>query len=256
MGTAAQRIPIGVVPIEKFSCVDTCGTREYGFTMEWPKFPQSVVAVVVVDSATAGVAVARALSEGGISTVEVTLRTPDALDAIEAIAHSVPEVVVGAGTVLTPEECIAVLERGARFAVAPGINPTVVHQAQEIGLPFAPGVATPSEIEQAHALGCRVLKFFPATGLGGPTYLSAVLAPYRRLELRIMPTGGITVDSMPNWLAIPEVAAVGGTWLTKGLGTSDSDLREITARARQAIRAIEPAVQDGEGSSETIRKSL
>lgn len=209
--------------------------------MNWPVPSEPVIAVVVIDNPDAAVPVAQALYAGGVTAVEITLRTPAALDAIEAIATAVPDVLVGAGTVLSEEECTAVHERGAAFAVAPGINPAVVRRAFALGLPFAPGVATPSEIETACALGCTVLKFFPAGALGGPEYLSSVVSPYRRLGLRMIPTGGVSTTTIGDWLAVPEVVAVGGTWITGGTAIPDGNWAEITSRASAAVQAARSA---------------
>jgi 2-dehydro-3-deoxyphosphogluconate aldolase/(4S)-4-hydroxy-2-oxoglutarate aldolase len=142
---------------------------------------------------------------------------------------------VGAGTVLSADQVRLVREIGVQFAVAPGCNPEVVTAAAEADLPFAPGVATPSDIEAAHGRGCTVLKLFPATALGGPSYLKSVNAAYRHLGLRFIPTGGVTAETMVDWLAMPEVLAVGGSWLAPAALLHEQNWDEIERRARDAV---------------------
>ena len=150
-----------------------------------------VIAVMVVDQAVDAVPLARALIACGIDVMELTLRTPAALEALRLIKQEVPEMLAGVGTVLTRSQIDEVVDAGGAFAVAPGLNPSVVQHAQSLGLPFAPGVATPSEIERAVELGCRELKFFPAEPIGGLQYLRSMAAPYSHLGLKFIPLGGI-----------------------------------------------------------------
>ncbi|MFW5826472.1 MAG: bifunctional 4-hydroxy-2-oxoglutarate aldolase/2-dehydro-3-deoxy-phosphogluconate aldolase [Alkalispirochaeta sp.] len=194
-----------------------------------------VIAVVVLDREQDAVPTARALLRGGISHMEPTLRTEAAPAALEAIVREVPEMVVGAGTVLRAEQVAQVKQIGVQFAVAPGFNPVVAAAAAEAGLPFAPGVATPSDIEAAYYHGCRVLKLFPATPLGGPKFLKSVNAAYRHLGLRFIPTGGVTAETMADWLALPEVLAVGGSWLAPTGLIREGNWDEIERRARDAV---------------------
>ncbi len=194
-----------------------------------------IVAVVVLDREQDAVPTARALLRGGVSHMEPTLRTEAAPAALQAIVREVPEMTVGAGTVLTAEQVARVTEIGVRFAVAPGFNPAVAAAAATAGLSFAPGVATPSDIEAAYYHGCRVLKLFPATPLGGPQFLKSVNAAYRHLGLRFIPTGGVTAETMTDWLALPEVIAVGGSWLAPAGLIRDGNWDEIERRARDAV---------------------
>lgn len=203
--------------------------------MQWPTFDGPIVAVVVIEDASHAVPLARALHRGGVTAVEVTMRTNAALDSLSAIARDVPEVILGAGTLLNPAHCAEVTRRGAVFGVAPGLNPDILRAAQEAGLPFAPGVATPTDIECALHHGCRVLKLFPATALGGPEYLKAIAAPYQHLGVQFMPTGGVSLDSLEQWLVNPHVLAVGGTWLARGNDIAAQRWGEIEERARQAV---------------------
>lgn len=206
----------------------------------WPQriiesLESKIVAVVVFEREQDAVPTARALARGGITCIEPTLRTDAAPAALRAILREVPEMTVGAGTVLSADQVRLVREIGVQFAVAPGCNSEVVTAAAEADLPFAPGVATPSEIEAAHGRGCGVLKLFPATALGGPAYLKSVNAAYRHLGLRFIPTGGVTAETMVDWLAMPEVLAVGGSWLAPAALLHDQNWDEIERRARDAV---------------------
>lgn len=170
-----------------------------------------IVAVLVVEDADDAVPAARALMRGGIRHIELALRTHGSIAAMKAILNEVPQMLVGAGTVLHPQQLIQVSELGVGFAVAPGLNRRVVEAAREHGLPFAPGVASPSEIEAAYDLGCCVQKLFPAQMLGGVKYLKGVNAAYRHLNIQYIPLGGVTSENMIDWLNMPEVLAVGGS---------------------------------------------
>jgi 2-dehydro-3-deoxyphosphogluconate aldolase/(4S)-4-hydroxy-2-oxoglutarate aldolase len=172
-----------------------------------------VIAVVVADMAAQVVPLARALVACGIDVMELTLRTPAAIDALRLLRREVPEMLTGVGTVLTSDQVEAVVDAGAAFAVAPGLNPRIVHKAKDMGLPFAPGVVTPSDIETAIELGCRELKFFPAEPSGGIRYLRSMYAPYEHLGLQFIPLGGISTDNMRGYLYDEAVPAVGGSWI-------------------------------------------
>ena len=172
-----------------------------------------VIAVLVIDRVEDSVPVARALIGGGVSAMELTLRTPAAIDALRAIKRDVPEMLAGAGTVITPAQVSQVLEAGAGFAVSAGTNRRVVEEAGRLGLPFAPGIATPSDIEQALEFGCRLLKFFPAEAGGGLAYLKSMAAPYAHLGLKFIPLGGLDAGNMKSYLREPIVQGIGGSWL-------------------------------------------
>lgn len=174
-----------------------------------------VVPVLVLTSVDKALKYCELLTKYGLNAAEITFRTKEAPEIIEAISRHFPELYVGAGTILNVADLLHAFDRGAHFAVAPGLNQRVVKAAIEGGLPFAPGVATPSEIEIACELGCRFMKFFPAEQGGGVNYLKAITAPYKHLGISYMPTGGITAKIAPDYLAIKEVAAVGGTWMCK-----------------------------------------
>ena len=193
-----------------------------------------VVAVLVVDRAEDAVPLAHALLGGGIDVLELTLRTEAAIDAIRAIKTEVPQMIVGAGTVLSVEQVQQVVAAGADFALAPGMNPAVVRAAQSAGFSFVPGVATPSDVERALECGCRVLKFFPAEPAGGLTYLKSMAAPYAHLNVRFIPLGGLNVENAGRYLDDPMILAVGGSWIAKRESIAAGDWQSITALARQA----------------------
>ncbi len=215
--------------------------------MKAPLFPEAllekvranpVIAVVVIDDAASAVPLARALLEGGISAIELTLRTPAALDALTAIRAECPEILVGLGTVLTPDQVKQVVDRGASFAVSPGLNPEVVRAASAAGLPFAPGIATPTDIEGALSLGCRLLKFFPAGPSGGIAYLKSISAPYAHLGVEYIPLGGLDAGNFTDYLALDCVPAVGGSWIAPRDLIKRQDWKTITRNAREAVSKV------------------
>lgn len=194
----------------------------------------AVVAVLIIDDAEDAVPTAEALAAGGVSSIELTLRTDAAIEAIRRIKERVPATTVGAGTVIFPEQVQAVVDAGADFAVAPGFLPSIAQAAVAAGLPYAPGVAVPSDIEGALSFGFRVLKFYPAEPMGGLSYLSAMTAPYAYLGLRFVPLGGVNTGNLESYLRSPLVSAVGGSWLAKRDLINSGDWRKITANAREA----------------------
>lgn len=200
------------------------------------------IAVAIVDDPDRAVPLARALLAGGVDAIELTFRTPRAVEALKRIVAEVPEALVGAGTVLTPAQVREAKDAGAAFAVAPGFNPDVVRAAADLGLPFAPGVMTPSEIEGAYALGCtRILKFFPASVAGGLAGLRTLAAPYKHLGLRFIPLGGLKRENTAEWLADPLVAACGGSWIAPAKLIAAGDWAAITDNARAASAAASSA---------------
>ncbi|MFH9246878.1 bifunctional 4-hydroxy-2-oxoglutarate aldolase/2-dehydro-3-deoxy-phosphogluconate aldolase [Streptomyces lydicus] len=191
-----------------------------------------VIPVVVLDDAADAVPLARALVAGGLPAIEVTLRTPAALDAIRAIAEEVPEAVVGAGTVLTPEHVDAAGAAGARFLVSPGWSPRLLRAMRVCGLPFLPGVSTASEVVTLLDEGVTELKFFPAEAAGGTAYLKSLAAPLP--QARFCPTGGIGLASAPAYLALPNVACVGGTWMLPADALAAKDWDRVRRLAKEA----------------------
>jgi 2-dehydro-3-deoxyphosphogluconate aldolase / (4S)-4-hydroxy-2-oxoglutarate aldolase len=191
-----------------------------------------VIPVIVLQEAAQAVPLARALVAGGIRMLEVTLRTPVALACIEAIAKEVPDAVVGAGTVRSAADAQAAALAGARFAVSPGYTRAVGKACHELGLPLLPGVATGSEIMLAQEDGYTALKFFPAVPTGGAPLLKAWHGPFN--DVRFCPTGGITPGNAREFLALPNVACVGGSWLTPADALAAQDWDRITRLAREA----------------------
>ncbi|MEV7381401.1 bifunctional 4-hydroxy-2-oxoglutarate aldolase/2-dehydro-3-deoxy-phosphogluconate aldolase [Streptomyces lydicus] len=191
-----------------------------------------VLPVVVLDDAADAVPLARALVAGGLPAIEVTLRTPAAPTAIRAIAEEVPEAVVGAGTVLTPEHVDAAAAAGARFLVSPGWSPRLLRAMRVCGLPFLPGVSTASEVVTLLDEGVTELKFFPAEAAGGTAYLKSLAAPLP--QARFCPTGGIGLASAPSYLALPNVACVGGTWMLPADALAAKDWDRVRRLAKEA----------------------
>ncbi len=197
-----------------------------------------VVAVVVIDEVSSAVPMANALWDGGISAIELTLRTPAGLEALKAIRAELPDIFAGVGTILTTEQVEKSRDAGAAFAVAPNCDPGIILKAQELGLPFAPGVMTPSDIGQAIALGCRVLKYFPAESAGGLSHLKNIAAPYAHLKPRFIPTGGINLDNFTGYLQASNVLAVGGSWIAPQKLIREKSWDIITSLARAAREQI------------------
>jgi len=194
-----------------------------------------LVPVITIGSPRHAVPLAEALLDGGIGCAEVTFRTPSAGEAIHGISSTCGELLVGAGTVLTVEQAEQATHAGARYVVAPGFDPAVVGWCQEHNMPVVPGVATPTEISMAVARGLNLVKFFPAEVMGGVQMLQALSAPFA--GVRFIPTGGITAKNLPQYLALPNVAACGGSWMAKEGMISAGKFPEITRLSREA-RAI------------------
>jgi 2-dehydro-3-deoxyphosphogluconate aldolase/(4S)-4-hydroxy-2-oxoglutarate aldolase len=197
-----------------------------------------VVAVLMVDDAKDAVPLARALLAGGVEVMELTLRTPAALDALRAIRRDVPEMIAGIGTILSVEQLHAAREAGAAFGVSPGCNPRLLSAARDAEFSFGPGIATPTDIEIALEHGCRVLKFFPAEQLGGLTYLRAMAAPYAHLGLRYIPLGGLTAANAGEYLEDPLIAAIGGSWIAPRDAIKRNDWDKIAANASEAAQLV------------------
>ena len=197
-----------------------------------------VMPVIVVDNVSDAVPLARALVAGGIRVLEVTLRTAAALDAIRAIAREVPDAILGAGTVVLPADLAAAAAAGARFAVSPGASPDLLEAGRQGPIPLLPGVMTPSDVINALAAGYTAMKLFPAAQAGGLGMLKALAGPFP--QVRFCPTGGIDAASAPAFLALPNVACVGGSWLTPADRVRAGDWAAISELARAAA-ALRPA---------------
>ncbi|AUI57509.1 bifunctional 4-hydroxy-2-oxoglutarate aldolase/2-dehydro-3-deoxy-phosphogluconate aldolase [Amycolatopsis sp. BJA-103] len=193
-----------------------------------------VMPVVVLDDAADAVPTARALLAGGIGVIELTLRTPAALASIERIAAEVPEIVIGAGTVTAPEHAKQAADAGAKFLVTPGCTDSVLDAAFDTGLPFLPGASTVSEAMRLAERGLTALKFFPAEASGGVAYLKSIGGPLP--GLRFCPTGGITVKTAPDYLALSNVGCIGGSWLTPKDALAAKDFEKIEAFAAEASK--------------------
>lgn len=191
-----------------------------------------VIPVIVLQQLEHAVPMARALLDGGVKVLEVTLRTPVALRCIEAIAREVPQAIVGAGTIRSAADARAARDAGAVFGVSPGYTVAVGRACADAGLPLLPGVATASEVMAAMADGIHFLKFFPASAAGGLPMLKALQGPFP--DVRFCPTGGITADTAPQYLALPHVPVCGGSWLTPADAMAQGDWTRLTHLAREA----------------------
>jgi 2-dehydro-3-deoxyphosphogluconate aldolase/(4S)-4-hydroxy-2-oxoglutarate aldolase len=196
---------------------------------------EGIIAVIEIESEKNAVPLARALLEGGITIIELMLRTPAAIPSISLIAKEVPQMYIGVGTIIEAGQASAVKkESGVRFGVSPGINREIVKEAVTADLPFVPGIATPSELEQAISLGCRVVKFFPAEGMGGLSYLKSINAPYNHLGIKYIPLGGVSVDNLASYAQFSSLLAIGGSWIASKDLITAQNWNEITRRAREA----------------------
>jgi 2-dehydro-3-deoxyphosphogluconate aldolase / (4S)-4-hydroxy-2-oxoglutarate aldolase len=197
-----------------------------------------IVPVVIIEDAEKALPLADALLAGGLPIVEITFRTAAAAEVIRTLSRERPQLLVGAGTVLTRDNLEAAKESGAAFGVSPGLNPNIVELAQQVGLPFIPGVATPSEIEIGLSLGCKLLKFFPAEALGGPAMIDAVYGPFKHTGLEFMPSGGVTADNLESYLKLGCVAAAGGTWFARPEDLAVGNWSAIRERVRSALAIV------------------
>lgn len=194
-----------------------------------------VIPVIALERVQDAVPLCEALAAGGLRVAEITFRTAAAPEAIALVKQAFPDFLLGAGTVTLEDEVDRAVAAGASFAVAPGFNPRIVKRAQAAGLPFFPGVCTPSEIEGALELGCTLLKFFPAGSMGGLKMLGDLFAPYKHRGVRFIPTGGISTANLGEYLAHPSVVACGGSWLATGKLIKEQAWSEITRLASEAV---------------------
>jgi 2-dehydro-3-deoxyphosphogluconate aldolase / (4S)-4-hydroxy-2-oxoglutarate aldolase len=201
-------------------------------------YQTGVIAVLMIDDADDAVPVAQALKAGGVDCLELTLRTPVAMEALRRIRREVPEMVVGVGTILTPQQASEVKAADAAFGVAPGMNPRVVAEAKRLGLPFAPGICTPTDIELALEQDCTLLKFFPSEPCGGLAYLRTIAAPFAHLGVKYIPLGGVGAANAEQYLREPAVHALGGSWLAPRELIQRKDWAVITANALEASAIV------------------
>ena len=198
-------------------------------------FKTRVMPVVVIEDVELAEPLAETLLSAGQAAVEITFRTPAAAACVQRMTQRFPQMIVGAGTLLTVEQVERAVAAGARFAVAPGLNPRVVERALALQVPMFPGVMTPSEVEQGLELGCQTLKFFPAEAAGGVKMLKSLAGPYAHTGVRFIPLGGINAANMAAYLALPGVAAIGGSWMVERELIAARDWTRIGALTREAL---------------------
>ena len=194
-----------------------------------------IVAVLAVNDPAGAVDLAKALCDGGVTALEMTLRTQRAFECVSAIAGAGLPLTLGVGTILTPEQAREAKSRGADFGVSPGCNVRVIDAAAEVGLPFAPGLMTPSEIEQALEHGCKLMKFFPAESSGGMKHLQSMAAPYKHLGISFIPLGGLKLSNMKSYTDSPLVTAIGGSWIAPTSLIDAKDWAQIRKNAEEAV---------------------
>jgi len=199
-------------------------------------FSSPIVPAIVIEDPKVAAAVARALLAGGVDCAEVTMRTPGALEAIQRMSQET-DIVVGAGTVKSVRNVDEAVAAGARFAVCPGVSAAIIRRCQNVGLPVVPGAVTATEVMQALDLGLDLLKFFPAGTSGGSKAIGSLAGPFA--EVSFIPTGGVNLANLAEYLSLPNVSAVGGTWLTPLSSQASGDFAEIERLSREAIHATE-----------------
>jgi len=197
-----------------------------------------VVPVIAIEDAEAAVPLADALAEGGLPVAEVTFRTAAAVDVIERIAHQRPEILVGAGTVISEQNLQSAMDCGAAFGVSPGFSPSIFAQATKRNFPFVPGIMTPSDVENAITAGAKFLKFFPAAAAGGVQMLKSIAAPYIHTGVCFMPTGGIKAENLQDYLGLDIVFAVGGTWIATREDIASKHWNVIRDNCRRAVGIV------------------
>ena len=202
---------------------------------------QRLICVAVIDKVDDAVPLAEALLAGGLKCIEVTFRTAGAAESIARIRKNVPQIIVGAGTLLTPDNVKQAVAASAQFGVSPGLSEAVSKVSHENKFPLFPGVITPTEIMRALELGWKHLKFFPAETFGGVNALKALIGPFGHTGVKFIPTGGITAATLPNYLALPQVAAVGGSWMAERKLVAEKKWDKITALTAEAMKVIAAA---------------
>ena len=204
-------------------------------------FQRRVVPVVIIDKADDAMPLAEALLASGLDVMEITLRTPAAATAIRNVRKAFPSMFVGAGTILGEDQLQQAVDAGAQFGVAPGLNEIIVSKALALKLPFVPGVMTPSEVERGLTLGCKLQKFFPAEAAGGVKMLQALTGPFAATGVKFIPLGGVNAGNARDYLALPIVAAVGGSWMVERKLIAGKDWKTIRELTCQAVRMAAPS---------------
>ena len=202
---------------------------------------QRLICVAVIDNADDAVPLAEALLAGGLNVMEVTFRTASAVDSISRIRDGVPRISIGAGTLLSAEQVKQAAGAGAQFGVSPDLNESVLAEAERRELPFFPGVMTPTEVGRALELGWKHLKFFPAEAAGGVAMVKALAGPFSHTGVKFVPTGGINAANLANYLAVPQVAAIGGSWMAERKLVKEKAWAKITALTAEAMKVIAAA---------------
>jgi 2-dehydro-3-deoxyphosphogluconate aldolase/(4S)-4-hydroxy-2-oxoglutarate aldolase len=200
-----------------------------------------IVPVVALDDADAAVPLGQALLDGGLPTAELTFRTPAAAEAIGKMCHAFPEMLVGAGTVLTVSQAEQAVSAGAKYLLAPGFDPEIAEWALSHDVLMIPGVMSPTDVTMAVKMGLKLLKFFPAAAAGGPAFLKSMSDPF--VGINFMPTGGINAKNLPEFLAMPNVKACGGSWLVKKQLIAEGNFAEITRLTKEAVAIVQKARQ-------------
>jgi len=202
---------------------------------------QRLICVAVIDRPDDAVPLAEALLAGGLSVMEITFRTAGAAESISRVRQGVPQIAIGAGTLLTTENVKQAAGAGAQFGVSPGLSEAVLETARQSDLPLFPGVMTPTEVTRALDLACDRLKFFPSETAGGVKMLKALAGPFSHTGVKFIPTGGINAASLADYLAVPQVAAVGGSWMAERKLVAEKAWAKITALTAEAIKVIAQA---------------
>ncbi len=203
-----------------------------------PFLKQRLLCITSLDHAEDAVPLAEALLAGGLRVMEITFRTAAAAESIQRIRQNVPQMSIGAGTLLSPEQVQRAIDVGAQFGVSPGLNETVLAAASKNRMPFFPGVMTPTEVDRALNLGWKHLKFFPAEPAGGAAMLKALAAPFAHTGVKFIPTGSINAVKLPDYLALPQVAAIGGSWMAERKLVAEKQWAKITALTAEAMKVI------------------
>lgn len=199
-------------------------------------FDKKILPAVTVQNVDSALWLAETFLKGGIDVMEITFRTEVTLSAIRVIARQFPEFKIGAGTILSPDQIPAAMDAGAQFGLAPGCNKNIVEAAQKYDFPFIPGVMTPTEIEQALELGCKILKLFPAGPLGGIGMLKALSGPYKDTGIRFIPMGGVDLANLDDYLALKNVAAAGGSWLAPADLIAEGHREGVSEIVKQSLQ--------------------
>lgn len=202
-------------------------------------FSRRILPAVTLEDSGKALKVAQAILEGGLNVMEVPFRTAEAVKSIVTVRTELPDMIIGAGTILSVEQLHQAAESGAQFGLAPGFNPSVVKEAIKLNFPFIPGVMTPSEVELALEIGCRILKLFPASQVGGLEMLKALEGPYKHTGVKFIPMGGVNLQNIKAFIQHSMVIAIGGSWLATKKLISENNYNQIKINALEALQAVQ-----------------